>query len=210
MAARNHLVIFVKEPKLGQVKTRLARDIGAVAAVHFYRRTVERVIRRLGRDPRWRTWLAIAPDKAVFARGLWPTGLGRLKQGPGDLGARMGRAFRILPPGSAVIVGSDIPDIEPRHVARAFRALGSADAVFGPAEDGGYWLVGLRRRPHLPDLFAGVRWSSAYALGDTLRNLARASVAFLETLDDVDDSAAFRRWCERSVLSPQTRSRRSE
>lgn len=193
MTARNHLVIFVKEPKLGQVKTRLARDIGAVAAVHFYRRTMERVVRRLARDPRWRTWLAIMPDKAVFARRRWPAGPGRLKQGPGDLGQRMGRAFRALPPGPAVIVGSDIPDIEPRHVARAFRALGSADAVFGPAEDGGYWLVGSRRRPRVSDLFADVRWSSAHALADTLRNLAGASVAFLDTLDDVDDGAAFSR-----------------
>jgi rSAM/selenodomain-associated transferase 1 len=193
MAARNHLVIFVKEPKLGQVKTRLARDIGAVAATHFYRRTMARIVRRLARDPRWRTWLAIAPDKAVAARRLWPAGPGRLKQGPGDLGARMDRAFRALPPGPAVIVGSDIPDLQPRHIARAFRALGSADAVFGPAGDGGYWLVGLRRRPHLLDLFADVRWSSAHALGDTLANLVRTPVAFLDTLDDVDDGAAFSR-----------------
>lgn len=210
MAARNHLVIFVKEPKLGQVKTRLARDIGAVTATHFYRRTMGRIVRRLARDPRWRTWLAIAPDKAVFARRLWPAGPDRLKQGPGDLGQRMGRAFRALPPGPAVIVGSDIPDLQPRHIARAFRALGSADAVFGPAGDGGYWLVGLRRRPRIRDLFADVRWSSAHALGDTLRNLAGASVAFLETLDDVDDGATFRRWCGRPMLSPRTRSRRSE
>jgi len=193
MAVRNHLVIFVKEPKLGQVKTRLARDIGAVAATHFYRRTMERVVRRLARDPRWQTWLAIMPDKAVSARRRWPAGLKRLRQGPGDLGQRMGRAFRTLPPGPAVIVGSDIPDIEPRHIARAFRALGSADAVFGPAEDGGYWLVGSRRRPRVPDLFADVRWSSGHALADTLRNLAGASVAFLETLDDVDDGAALSR-----------------
>ena len=89
----------------------------------------------------------------------------------------------------------DIPDLRPHHVEGAFRLLGRHDAVFGPAADGGYWLVGLRRGPCLPGLFTGVRWSSQHALADTLANLAPGRTsALLETLDDIDDGAALRRW----------------
>src|SRR3546814_16124850 len=83
----------------------------------------------------------------------------------------MDRVMRVLPPGPAVIIGTDIPDIRPRHAAAAFRALGRHDAVFGPAADGGYWLVGLRRRPTIPRAFDGVRWSTEHALADTRANL---------------------------------------
>ncbi|MGH6660397.1 MAG: DUF2064 domain-containing protein, partial [Rhodospirillales bacterium] len=73
-------------------------------------------------------------------------------------------------------------------------ALGRADAVFGPAADGGYWLVGLRRRPRRLRLFEGVRWSSEHALADTLANLGGRPHVLLETLEDVDDGAAYQRW----------------
>jgi hypothetical protein len=87
--------------------------------------------------------------------------------------------------GRVVIIGCDIPEARPADVLAAFRALGRADAVFGPAEDGGYWLVGFSpRRPARP--FAAVRWSTEYALADTLVNFRGRHVAFLRTLRDVD------------------------
>ncbi|WP_198373490.1 TIGR04282 family arsenosugar biosynthesis glycosyltransferase, partial [Roseomonas rosulenta] len=110
----------------------------------------------------------------------------RIGQAAGDLGARMEGAMRPHP--VAVLAGSDIPDLRPADIAAAIRALGRADAVFGPAEDGGYWLVGMGpRRPARP--FAGVRWSSAHALADTLRNFAGRRVALLRRLQDVDTAA---------------------
>jgi len=116
-------------------------------------------------------------------------------QGGGDLGDRMDRVARALPPGPVVIVGADAPGLRPRHVADAFKALGRADAVFGPATDGGYWLVGMRRRPAMPDLFRNVRWSTRHALADTLANLGDGRThVLLETLEDIDDGAAFARW----------------
>lgn len=191
---QGHLVVFVKAPRLGQVKSRLAAGIGALAALRFYRWTTARVLRRLGQDPRWRTLIAVTPSRAL-REPFWDSRVSRLDQGPGDLGHRMARVFRTLPPGPVVIVGSDIPELAPSHVAAAFRALGSRDAVFGPAADGGYWLVGLRRSPRLPTgLFAGVRWSSPHALADTWASLPRGfTVALLETLEDVDDAEAYRR-----------------
>jgi rSAM/selenodomain-associated transferase 1 len=198
MTPANHLVVFVKEPRIGRVKTRLARQISAVAAWAFYRRCLADVLRRLGGDRRWTCWLALTPDRAVDARGLCPPGWCAVAQGPGDLGRRMARIMRRMPPGPVVIVGTDIPDIRPDHVAAAFRALGRDDAVFGPASDGGYWLVGLRRRPARPEIFENVRWSTAFALADTLANLGPGrTAALLETLEDIDDGDALERWRRR-------------
>ncbi len=195
MRPANHLVLFVKAPRLGRVMRRLAADIGLVAASAFYRHTVAAVTRRLGRDRRWRCWLAVTPDSAVGAPGLGSPWCSPIPQGAGDLGRRMARVLDALPPGPAVIIGTDIPDIGRGHIARAFRGLKAHDWVFGPAADGGYWLVGVRRRRRVGDLFAGVRWSTEFTLADTLANLAPGrSAALLDTLDDIDDGAAFARW----------------
>jgi uncharacterized protein len=144
-------------------------------------------VMRLARDPRWRTVLAVDPDRAV-AQNVWPArgSIVLLPQGEGDLGRRMQRLFALLPPGPAIIVGSDIPAIRPEHIAEAFTLLGQADAVLGPALDGGYWLVGLKTTPRLLRPFAGVRWSTPYALADTVANLDGKRVAFAATLCDVD------------------------
>lgn len=193
MTRRAHLVVMARAPRLGAVKRRLARDIGALAALNFYRRNLTRLHRELGQDPRWTLWLAVTPDRAA-RRGV-PQGCG-VTQGRGDLGARMGRFLRQLPPGPVVIVGTDIPDLRRGHAGQALRALGAQDWVFGPASDGGYWLIGAaRRRPGPRDPFAGVRWSSAHALADTVANLRGFKVAYLAPLDDIDtgaDLAAFR------------------
>jgi glycosyltransferase A (GT-A) superfamily protein (DUF2064 family) len=103
----------------------------------------------------------------------------------------MRRALAASGPGPAVLVGSDIPGLTATHIAAAFRLLGRHDVVFGPARDGGFWLVGCRHRA--PD-FGEVRWSSRHALADTLANLPKSlSVGFAATLDDIDDGAAYRR-----------------
>lgn len=117
-----------------------------------------------------------------------------MEQGKGDLGARMSRVIAAAPTGPVVLIGSDIPAIARSHIADAFRLLGRHDVVFGPAGDGGFWLVGARRRPRLPSLFAEVRWSTRHALADTLASLPRGiSVGFVASLEDVDDGAAYRR-----------------
>jgi len=186
------LVVMAREPGLGRVKSRLARDVGWVRATLFYRRTTAHLLKRLGRDPRWRLVLAVTPDRALSS-GFWPIEASlRRGQGGGGLGARMGRLMAQMPPGPVVIVGSDIPAIGGAHIARAFKALGSHEAVLGPAEDGGYWLVGLRRRPRLLDPFPGVRWSGPHALADTLANLKGRSVALVDRLGDVDSGADYR------------------
>lgn len=182
-----HLVIMAKSPVMGRAKRRLAQEVGQVAALRFYRCSLSHTLLRLAHDSRWRTVLAVTPDRELDARvSNVATKLVRLPQGPGDLGARMQRFFARLPPGPVIIVGSDIPAIGPAHIAQAFRLLGHADAVFGPARDGGYWLIGLKRTPKILSPFGGVRWSGPLAFADTLGNLDGRRVAFAATLRDVD------------------------
>jgi rSAM/selenodomain-associated transferase 1 len=183
---------MAKAPLAGRVKTRLGSELGVAAAVRFARHSAAALLQRVGADTRWSTAIAVAPDGAA-SRRLWPRGLPLAPQGRGDLGARMQRIFASAPPGPAVIVGTDVPHIAPAHVAAAFRLLGRHDAVFGPADDGGYWLVGLRRRPRILRPFDGVRWSTAHALHDTLANLRGCSIGEVATLFDVDTAADFGR-----------------
>ena len=180
---------MVKEPRPGRVKTRLGREIGHLDAARWFRRQSLALLRRL-RDPRWRLVLAVAPDAEGLRSRIWPADLPRIPQGPGDLGRRMGRLLRGLPPGPACVVGADVPGVDAARIAEAFRALGRADAVLGPATDGGYWLVGLRRTSRAPaTLFEGVRWSTPHALADTLATMPGLRVARAATLADVDTAA---------------------
>lgn len=196
--AHRHLILFVKEPRLGRVKRRLARDIGAVEALRFYEATLAGLVRRLAPGP-WRTWLAVTPDGAAGRMAGWSRRLGQplpaFGQGEGEIGTRMRRALAAMPPGPAVLIGGDIPDVAPVHIEAAFRALGTHDCAFGPARDGGYWLVGLRRSPFSPDVFSNIRWSSPHTLDDTIAGLpAGCRHTLVDMLDDVDDGAAYRRW----------------
>lgn len=189
---KRQLVIMVKAPVMGRVKTRLGREIGQVEATRFFRVALERLVRRLN-SPKWQTILAVSPDESLL-HWPWPEGVYLATQGAGDLGARMQRMFDELPCGPVVIIGSDIPAITPAHIEKAFAALGRSDAVIGPAPDGGYWLIGLKRRPNIPRAFENVRWSSPSTLADTLLSLKRQKVSRIDTLEDVDDAAAYKRW----------------
>ena len=183
------VVLMLKEPHPGRVKTRLGRDIGMGEAAAWFRGQALRAIARL-RDPRWALVLAVSPDAEGLVSRVWPGDLPRIPQGSGDLGERMGRILRGMPPGPVLIVGADIPGLSRRGIAKAIRALGACDAVIGPATDGGYWLIGLKRiRAVPPFLFENVRWSSEHALADTVRTLATDRVALADTLSDVDTAA---------------------
>jgi rSAM/selenodomain-associated transferase 1 len=190
--ARPLLVIMLKEPAMGRAKTRLAREIGACAATRFARHAGLATVVKLGRDRRWRTMLAVTPDTAV-ASGRWPPGYARVRQGSGDLGARMERLLgSALRP--AILIGGDIPAVSAPLIAEAFKILRGKDAVFGPAEDGGYWLVGASRPGPRGAMFAGVRWSTEHALADTAANLQAALIGHAARLGDVDNGGSYRRW----------------
>ena len=185
---KDTVVVFARAPRLGAVKRRLAREVGDRAALRFHRATLLALLRGLTADRRFRTVLAVTPDRARF---VLPVAVPRLDQGSGDLGRRMDRGLHRFRSGRAAIIGTDIPDAGAADLAAAFRALGTADAAFGPAKDGGYWIVAVGpRRPAHP--FRRVRWSTQHALADTLRNFRGRRVAFLRVLQDVDTAEDLR------------------
>ncbi|WP_428410102.1 TIGR04282 family arsenosugar biosynthesis glycosyltransferase [Hyphococcus sp.] len=186
---RGTVIVFVKTPVAGRVKTRLGAEIGMGRAAALFRLLTQRTIAESLKGE-WRTMLAVDPPWAAHGSArFWPHNVARMPQGRGDLGDRMARAFALAPQGPAVIIGADAPGLRARHLRRAFSALKGADAVFGPAEDGGYWLVGLNRRCAAPDLFKAVRWSTKHALADTLKTLPSSfEMRMLETLADVDEA----------------------
>ncbi|WP_425411000.1 TIGR04282 family arsenosugar biosynthesis glycosyltransferase [Hyphococcus sp.] len=187
---RETVYIFLKAPVAGRVKTRLGAVVGMGRAAALFRIMTDWTIAEAQKGS-WETVLAVDPPAAAHKRArFWPPRFRRVAQGPGDLGARMARIFRTAPPGPVVIIGADAPGLRARHLREAFKRLRGADAVFGPAADGGFWLIGLARRRAAPDLFDSVRWSSEHTLADTLKTLPESfDVRMLETLRDVDEAA---------------------
>ena len=132
--------------------------------------------------------------------GLWPADFQRQPQGLGDLGERLARAFKRAPPGPVAVIGTDIPDLSGKLIRTAFNALRRRDVVFGPADDGGFWLFAashaMRRQPIA---FAPVRWSTPHAMSDLIASLpASTRITRLRTLADLDDAASLKEWsCRR-------------
>lgn len=190
------VIVFARVPRLGAVKRRLARGIGDRRALRFHKQVLDRLLRALANERRFRTIAALTPDRA---RTRLPQRVQRIVQGNGDLGQRMQRAFARFPNANVVLVGCDIPELEAGDVRLALQRLGRVDAAFGPAEDGGYWLVAMSpRRPARP--FAAVRWSGEHALADTLANFSLRRVALLRRLGDIDTVEDFQRWQTRRSL----------
>jgi hypothetical protein len=195
----DQLIIFLKAPHAGAVKTRLAQAIGADAACAAYRRLVEVLLNRLTAIDA--VELRFAPDDALEEIKPWlRPGWRAAGQGAGDLGQRLTRAFaEAFATGArrVVVIGSDCPDVTPDDIHAAWASLGRHDLVFGPAADGGYWLIGLCRAE--PRLFDGIAWSTDTVLQKT-RDRARAAgltVHLLRELHDVDSDADWRRFLER-------------
>lgn len=160
-----------------------------VPAAWWFRHQALSLLRRL-RDPRWQLVLAVSPDRQGLTSRVWPANLPRLPQGRGDLGVRMARIMRQVGLGPVNIVGADIPELGARQIADAFAALGDHQTVFGPAADGGYWLIGMKYPRLAPaGWLEQVRWSTEHALADSLASLDGRSVALLEELRDVDTKA---------------------
>ncbi len=185
---RDTAIVFARAPRLGTVKRRLAREIGDRAALRFHAGTLMALLRDLKADCRFDVVLAITPSRA---RVRVPRAIRTIPQGRGDLGERMSRALGRFQ--RVALIGCDIPEANAADIYDAFRALGVADAVFGPTADGGYWLIALGpRRP--ADLFGSSRWSTEHALADTLKQFRQHRVGFIRLLHDVDTASDYRRY----------------
>jgi rSAM/selenodomain-associated transferase 1 len=179
--------IFAKAPHMGQAKTRLAADIGRVHALRVYRAMCAKVFRECT-DPRWDAILYLTPDRCADDQfgGLWPTHFPRVLQKNGDLTDRLARAFSVKR--TTIAIGTDAPQIKRRDIANAVKALKTNASVFGPADDGGFWLIGLNG-PAKPGVFENVRWSHPDTLSD-MKSKIEGSMHCLRTLKDIDNGAA--------------------
>ncbi|HEX4646488.1 MAG TPA: TIGR04282 family arsenosugar biosynthesis glycosyltransferase [Verrucomicrobiae bacterium] len=188
MAMQCALIIFVKAPRPGQVKTRLAKSIGAEAACAAYRQLTETMLDRI--SPLSGVQLRYTPDDAFVEIQPWlRPGWKASAQGPGDLGQRLHASFvEAFNQGAerVVVIGSDCPDVTAGDIETAWAALTENEVVIGPATDGGYWLIGLRGPQAM--LFEGIAWSSNSVFQDTMEHCQTAglSVKLLRELTDVD------------------------
>ena len=197
MAAEPRLCVFAKAPEPGRVKTRLARHLGAAAACRAHEALVAHVLSRLAGCALTKE-LWVAGDAGHPQVAVWSQRLGALVrvQPQGDLGDRMHAAVSACCAAGqpALIVGSDLPEIDVPYIERAAAALTAHDLVLGPVEDGGYGLVGLKAPA--PLLFSGIAWSTPTVLAET-RSRAdqlRLSVSELPTTWDVDGIDEWRRF----------------
>ncbi|MBM3497965.1 MAG: glycosyltransferase [Armatimonadetes bacterium] len=195
-----HLLVFAKAPQPGRVKTRLTPEVPPEDAAGLARAFLQDVLTTGERLPDADLTLVYAPRGArgslqALAGPRWRV---RVQRGC-DLGERLTHAFaaRLRSARDRVlIVGADSPLLSPERLAEAFTALDRADLVIGPCDDGGYYLIGLRR--WVAGLLSGVRWSTTVALADTLANARRLrlSCAELESDYDVDDARSLARLIE--------------
>jgi uncharacterized protein len=187
------IVVFAKAPLPGFAKTRLIPRLGAEGAA----RLAERLLAHAAAEADAaalgpvEVWAAPDPSHAAFAQLA-----GRIacrSQGEGDLGERMARAFKTclegFDPLPMLLIGTDAPGLDRHYLRAAADALATHDAVFGPALDGGYTLVGLRRPA--PALFGGMPWSTAAVMSETHLRLHRLGIrhAELAPLSDIDEPA---------------------
>lgn len=178
------VIVFVKNIKLGTVKTRLAKTIGDIGAFEVYSELVkitEKATENLAIDKRIYFSNAVVDTK-------WANHSKTVQKGV-DLGERMLNAFKDgFNDGydHIVLIGSDLPDISSNHILSGLDALDTNEAVFGPAEDGGYYLVGMSKL--IPEIFQDKPWSQPELLKTTIEQLkqTKTQVGILETLNDID------------------------
>lgn len=202
---RDHIVVFVRAPILGHVKTRLASETGPARALEIYRALTEHVV-RVVRSTGARVVVAHAPaDAGPVVRAWLGDDVEYEPQADGDLGARMAAVFASRVAHGAdrvVIVGSDCPTITLKTISAALTALDDADVVFGPALDGGYYLVAARALHAV--LFRDVPWSSTRTLEVSLTRARDAGlrVALLPAMRDIDTIDDWRAYGERLPPRP--------
>ena len=188
MSRQETLIVFIKNPEKGKVKTRLASVSGDEVALEIYHFLLGKTrSAALGVEC---TRLLCYSDY-VPATDEWPAdAFLKMVQSPGNLGQRMASAFQAAfcsGAKKAVIIGSDCPRLDSALIQDAFGALDNNDFVLGPALDGGYYLLGMRN--FMPELFEGIPWSTASVAEDTLRLIRTAgrNCQLLPRLSDIDE-----------------------
>lgn len=181
----NLVIVFAKNPEPGKCKTRLAKNIGDEKALEVYKNLIRHTAKTIGNVSASR---AVFYSEEIQNRDLWDDNLFQKQvQTEGHLGEKMQAAFAWgFAQGYAkiCIVGSDLPELETSDIDKAFQKLEQNDLVFGPANDGGYYLMGMSG--FHKNAFLEKAWSTETVLQKTLEDLKGLSIAFLETKTDID------------------------
>ena len=179
------IMVFVRNPELGRVKTRLAKTIGDQAAFEIYEilsKHTAKIISEIDSDK-----LFFYSEK-IQDNDIWTViNCKKQIQTKGDLGEKMLDAFQYgfsFGYKKIIIIGSDLYSLRPKHIESAFEQLENYDVVIGPALDGGYYLLGLNSV--IPEIFKQKQWSTSSILKDTLSDLKKFNVNLLEPLNDID------------------------
>ncbi|MCA1654149.1 MAG: TIGR04282 family arsenosugar biosynthesis glycosyltransferase [Sphingomonadales bacterium] len=191
MAMSPRVVLVTRYPEPGRVKTRLIPALGAERAAQLHRALTERAVQAVRSSGLVLELRTTGAPTAAFEE--WLGAVGIVDQGEGDLGERLARAG---PPYPTIFIGADAPDLTPNLLQRAARALNEASAVIGPAEDGGYWLLGLSHE--VDGVFEGVEWGTGVVFGQTMNRLTSAGIdpVLLPQLADCDRPEDLARWPE--------------
>jgi uncharacterized protein len=190
MNAVTRLVLFARYPEAGACKTRLIPALGPQGAAKLHRQLTERTITILRESDCPVTVAFTGSDRCHFETWLGD-GVALVEQVEGDLTAKL---LACLNPAPVIFFGADTPDLQPHHLAAAVQGLAMHEVVIGPAEDGGYYLIGMRNS--LPELFVDMPWSTDQVLPETLVRLNRLGIEplLLETLSDCDRPEDLVRW----------------
>lgn len=185
MQEKNLLIIFTRNPELGKVKTRLAKDIGEEAALDIYTTLLHHTVKvTKNLQVRKSVWYS---DRIAIS-DIWDAqAYDKYLQEGSDLGKRMENAFKsAFAEGyqKVVIIGSDLYDLSTSNLSEAFSQLTDHEVVLGPAKDGGYYLLGMNSL--IPSIFSNKNWGNDSVLKDTLEDLKSQKIFFLETLNDID------------------------
>jgi len=200
---RRLLIVFVKAPRAGRVKTRLAQSVGADAACVIYQVLVGNLLRQI--DSLGAVQLRFSPDGAEKEIRPWRRkGWVLAPQGSGGLGRRLMAAFREAFAAGferVAVIGSDSPEITPNDIEDAWAALGEHDVVLGPTKDGGYWLIALRKV--FPKLFKGIPWSTERVFEKTVEQARAAAlrVHCLRELEDIDTEQDWKAYLRRNAFA---------
>ena len=207
------VLLFVRAPELGKVKTRLARSIGADNALALYRRFTADLLAMLKLLPFGLTlFFHPAGKESLINNWLGDAGTFYAQKGP-DLGRRMAGAFeQSFADGAqrAILIGTDIPGLPARIIIEGFDRLTQTDAVIGPATDGGYYLIGCNRKSFKPVWFDGIEWGEADVLQKQIQHIEddRRTVFRLPSWPDIDEIDDLRRFWRKNQRTPE-RARRT-
>ena len=182
-----NLIIFARRPEISIGKSRLKNKIGKSLGANFYYRNLLKTIIKINTDKRINLKLCVTPDSALlnWPKSIFPK-IRRVPQGPGDIGEKMWRVFS-KNPNKIIIIGSDILNINSRIILNAWKKLYTSNIVFGPAEDGGFWLIGISQSKKIKGLFNNVIWSQHDTLEQVKKNInCSQKISFVKTLKDID------------------------